>query len=90
MTDLYTEDADEFEAPISALERLRAELARAASQLEHIVHDSASNVMDETRFLALKARHKINSRLGVSALIAVGSGLALGLLAAALSSRRRR
>jgi hypothetical protein len=87
VTDIYTEDLD---TPLGVLASLRLDARRLAAQLEHRFQASASNVVDETRFLALKARHRINSRLGMSALIAVGSGLALGLLAAALSTRRRR
>jgi len=88
MTDVYTEDADDYETRLSALERLRAELARLASELERRVQASASDVMDETRFLARKAQHRINTQLGTSALVAIGAGLALGLLAAALFAHR--
>ena len=52
MTDVYTEDTDDYETQLNALERLRAELARLASDLEHRVQASASDMMDETRFLA--------------------------------------
>ncbi len=88
MTDVYTEDNDDYETQIGALERLRAELARLASDLEHRIQASASDMIDETRFLARKAQHRINSQLGTSALIAVGMGLVLGLVAAVLFSRR--
>jgi hypothetical protein len=88
MTDVYTEDSDEYDARIGALERLRMELARLASDLEHRVQASASDMMDETRFLARKAQHRINAQLGTSALIAIGAGLVLGLLAAALFAYR--
>jgi hypothetical protein len=88
MTDVYTEDTDDYEAQFGALERLRAELARLASDLEHRIQASASGVMDETRVLARRAQHRINSQLGTSALVAIGAGLVLGLVAAALFARR--
>jgi hypothetical protein len=44
-------------------------------------------VLDETRMLAQRAQHRINSQLGVAVLIALGGGIALGLLAAALTGR---
>jgi hypothetical protein len=88
MTDVYTEDTDDYETQLGALERLRAELARLASDLEHRIHASASDMMDETRFFARKAQHRINSQLGTSALVAIGAGLVLGLLAAALFAHR--
>jgi hypothetical protein len=88
MTDVYTEDTDDYETQLNALERLRAELARLASDLEHRVQASASDMMDETRFLARKVQHRINAQLGTSALVAIGAGLVLGLLAAALLAHR--
>jgi hypothetical protein len=88
MTDVYTEDSDEYDARIGALERLRLELARLASDLERRVQASASDMMDETRFLARKAQHRINTQLGTSALVAIGAGLVLGLLAAAMFAHR--
>lgn len=93
MTDIYTEDSDEFDTRPGALEQLRAEVARATHRLEHRIQSSASDVVDETRMLVRRAQHRINSQLGSAALIALCSGVALGLLAAAFvgsrSSRRR-
>jgi hypothetical protein len=40
--------------------------------------------MDETRMLVRRAQHRINSQLGVFALIALCAGVTLGLLAAAV------
>lgn len=88
MTDIYTEDPDDFDATPGALEKLRAEVARARHQLEQRVQASASDVMDETRMLARRAQHRINSQLGASALIAVCTGVTLGLLAALLLAGR--
>ena len=88
MTDVYTEDTDDYDAPQGALDRLRADLRRLAHQLERRVQSSASDVLDETRFLARKAQHRINTQLGTSALVAIGAGLVLGLLAAALFAHR--
>ena len=88
MTDIYTEDSDDLDTRPGAVELLRAEVARAASQLEHRIQASASNAMDETRMLARRAQHRINSQLGMAALIALGGGIILGLLAAALSTPR--
>jgi ElaB/YqjD/DUF883 family membrane-anchored ribosome-binding protein len=90
MTDIYTEDPYDPEMRPGALAVLRAEAARLASQLEHRLQASASDVMDETRMLARRAEYKIHSRFGTAALIALGSGVALGLLAASLSSHGTR
>jgi hypothetical protein len=91
MSDIYTDDEDyERQTRPGALELLRAEAARFASQLEHRLAASASDVMDETRMLARRAEYRIHSRFGTAAVIALGSGMALGLLAAALSSRGAR
>lgn len=90
VTDFFIENDLERETRPGALAQLRAEVARTASQLEHRVHDSASGVMEDARFLVRRTQHKINSRLGVSALIALGVGLVLGLAAAALSQDRAR
>jgi hypothetical protein len=92
MSDVYIEDPDD-EQPRPGT------IARTAHRLEDLVHRYASdavdtargardNAVEEARFLTLKARHKINSRLGASAAIALGTGIALGLLAALLSSGR--
>lgn len=86
MTDLYIEEPDDPQ--LGGLEQMRAELARLKSQLEHKVQASASDVLDETRMLARRAQHYVNSRLGASALIAICAGVALGLLAAALVAAR--
>lgn len=88
MTDVYTEDPDDFGTRPGALEQLRAEVARRTHRLEHRIHASASDVMDETRMLVRRAQHRINSQLGSAALIALCSGVALGLLAAMLVSTR--
>ena len=88
MADIYTEDSDEFDARPGAVELLRAEVARAASLLEQRILSSASDAMDETRMLARRAQHRINSQLGTAALVALGTGVVLGLIAAARSSRR--
>jgi hypothetical protein len=90
MTDIYTEDPYEPEMRPGVPELLRAEAARFASRIERRLQASASDVMDETRMLARRAEHKIHSRFGAAALIALGGGVALGFLAAALSSRRAR
>jgi ElaB/YqjD/DUF883 family membrane-anchored ribosome-binding protein len=88
MTDIYTDDDYEQRTRPGVLDFLRAEASRLVSRMEHRLQASASDVMDETRMLARRAEHKIHSRMGTAALIALGSGIALGLLAAALSSRR--
>jgi hypothetical protein len=90
MTDVYTEDSDDLDARPGAVDLLRAGVARAASQLEHRIQASASNAMDETRMLARRAQHRVNTQLGMAALVALGGGIVLGLLAAALSTQRRR
>jgi hypothetical protein len=88
MSDIYTEDSDDLDARPGAVELLRAEASRAVSQIEHRIQASASDMMDETRMLARRAQHRINSQLGSAALIAFGTGIALGLLAAVLSGTR--
>lgn len=88
MTDVYTEDSDEFDTRPGAVEMLRAEVARARHQLEQRIQASASDVVDETRMLVRRAQHRVNSQLGSAALIALGTGIVLGLLAAALSGSR--
>jgi len=88
MTDIYTEDSDGLDARPGAVELLRAEVARAASLIEDRILASASDAMDETRMLARRAQHRINSQLGTAALIALGTGVVLGLLAAALAGAR--
>jgi len=90
MTDIYTEDPYEYEPRPGAIALLKAEAARFVSQIEHRLQASASDVMDETRMLARRAEYKIHSRFGTAALIALGTGVTLGLLAAALSSRSAR
>lgn len=88
MADIYTEDSDEFDARPGAVELLRAEVARAASLLEQRILSSASDAMDETRMLARRAQHRINSQLGTAALVALGTGVVLGLIAAAIAAAR--
>jgi hypothetical protein len=89
MTDVYIEDPDDEVPSPGTIERMRADLAR----MEHLAYryaaDTAGNVMDEARMVALRARRRINANLGVSAAIALGAGLTLGLLAAAISAWRR-
>ena len=90
MTDIYTEEEYDYETRPGVVAQLRAEVARFASQIEHRLQASASDVMDETRMLARRAEYKIHSRFGAAALIALGTGVALGLIAAGLSSRSAR
>lgn len=91
MTDVYIEDPDDgYGAPPGAVERLRAEVGRAAHRLERAVHDARDNALDETRYLAHVARRRINSQLGLYAAFAFGAGLGLGLLAAMVASLRAR
>ncbi|HTT97505.1 MAG TPA: hypothetical protein VMF58_05610 [Rhizomicrobium sp.] len=90
MSDIYTDEDYDDQVRPGALELLRAEARRFASQLEQRLQASASDVMDETRMLARRAEYRIHSRFGTAALIALGSGVALGLLAAVLSSRGAR
>jgi len=85
MSDAYFEDPQDDQ--IGALDQLRAELARLKSEVEHRIQASASDVVDETRMLARRAQHKIRSQFGLAALIAVCTGVALGLVAAAILSR---
>jgi ElaB/YqjD/DUF883 family membrane-anchored ribosome-binding protein len=90
MTDLYIEDPDDYDAQLSAVQRLRAEVGRAAHKLERAVLDARDNAVDETRFLAHAARRRINANLGLSAAIALGVGLGLGLLTAAIVALNNR
>jgi hypothetical protein len=90
MTDIYTDEDFDHEVGPGTLELLRAEARRLASRLENSLEATASDVIDETRMLARRAEYKIHSRFGTAALIALGSGMALGLLAAALLSRGAR
>ncbi len=90
MTDVYVEDPDDEGAHPGALARMRVDLARTAQRLESLAYHYASDAADETRMLAHRARRRINRNLGTAALAALGAGLALGLLAAAVSAWRRR
>lgn len=87
MTDLFLED----DAPLEpgALARLRAEVSRAANALERRLHDSASLAVEDARLMVRRTQHRINARLGTAALIALGAGVVLGLIAA-LATRSRR
>lgn len=82
MTDLFLED--EPERRPAALETLRAE----ARRLERRIHNSASGAVEDARLAVRRTQHRINAQLGLAALIALGTGLVLGLAAAALSSLR--
>jgi hypothetical protein len=89
MTDVYIEDPEDEVPTPGTIARMRADLER----MEHLAYryaaDTAGNVMDEARMVALRAKRRINDNLGTSALIALGGGLALGLLAAAIAAYRR-
>ncbi|HWA88504.1 MAG TPA: hypothetical protein VG889_00605 [Rhizomicrobium sp.] len=89
MSDVYVEEPMDEAPHVGTLRRLRLELARTTHRLERAIQAQASNAVDETRFLMLKTRKRINARLGTAAAIALGTGLALGLLAA-LAARSRR
>ena len=83
MTDVYIEGPDDdYETQLGAVQRLRAEVGRAAHKLERTMLDARDNAIDETRLLAHAARRRINANLGLSAALALGVGLGLGLLAA--------
>jgi hypothetical protein len=86
MSDVYIEEPEETH--VGALEQFRAELSRLRSRLEHRLQASASDVMDETRMFARRAQHRINTQLGASALIAICTGVVLGLLAAIIFGGR--
>jgi len=88
MTDLFLEDDDD--ARPRALDRLRAEVSRRAGAIEHRLHDTASNAMEDARMLVRRAQRRINTHLGVSALAALGIGVALGLIVALIASQRGR
>ena len=101
MTDVYIEDPSEDDVRRGILGRLQGELGRMAGKLERIARNYAGglahsaraardNVIDETRHLARSAKRKINANLGTSAAIALGTGLAVGLIAAAVVAHRRR
>jgi hypothetical protein len=89
MTDVYIEDPEDEVPSPGTIARMRADLARMESLAYRYASDTAGNVVDETRMLALRARRKINANLGTSAAIALGSGLALGLAAALFAAYRR-
>lgn len=86
MTDLFLEDDDEALKP-GAVERLRAEIARMRSRLEHRLHDTASGAVEDARLLVRRTQSRINTRLGMAALAALGIGLVLGMIAALISAR---
>lgn len=94
MTDVYIEGPDDdYDAQLGAVQRLRAEVSRAAHKLERAARDARDNAIDETRLLAHAARRRINANLGLSAAVALGVGLALGLATAlivALNDREPR
>ena len=90
MTDLYVDDDYGQPPKPGELQRFGAEMRRFASELERRVHDSASGAVEDARLLVRRAQHRINRNLGTAALAALGAGLALGLLAAAVAAYRRR
>lgn len=90
MTDVYIEGPDEYEEHLTAVQRMRAEVSRAAHRLERALHDARDDAYDEARYLAHMARRRINQQLGLSAAIAIGVGLGLGLLAAMIVAYRSR
>jgi hypothetical protein len=81
MTDLFLEDEPERRPEM--LETLRAE----ARRLERRLHDTASGAVEDARLAVRRTQHRINSQLGLAALIAFGAGLAIGLIADLLSRR---
>lgn len=91
MSDVYIEDPDDdYDARFGTVQRLRAEVGRAAHRLERAVHDARDNAVGETRYLAHMARRRINSQLGFYAACAFGAGVGLGLLAAMIAALRAR
>jgi len=88
MTDVYIEGPDEYEDHLSTVQKMRAEVGRAAHRVERALHDARDSAYEETRYLAHMARRRINSKLGLSAAVAVGVGLGLGLLAAMIVAYR--
>jgi len=89
MTDLYIEDPDEYDSGLNAVQRLRAEAGRVAHKLERALVDARDNAIGETRYLAHAARRRINANLGLSAAVALGVGVSLGLITALLVSLGR-
>jgi hypothetical protein len=89
MTDVYIEDPEDEVPNPGTVARMRADLARMEHLAYRYASDTAGNVMDEARMIALRARRKINANLGTSAAIALGAGVALGLLAAGITAFRR-
>jgi len=87
MTDVYVEDPD-CETELGAVQRLRAEVGRAAHKLERAVQDARDNALYETRYLSHAARRRINAHLGLATAIALGLGVGLGLLAALVVAMR--
>jgi hypothetical protein len=89
MTDVYIEDPEDEVPSPGTIARMRADLERMEHLAYRYASDTAGNVMDEARMIALRTRRKINANLGTSAAIALGTGLALGLLAAGITAFRR-
>lgn len=87
MTDLYFEDSSE--RPVGTVERLRAEVDRTVAQATGAVRDARDRVVLEAKLRAHRVERRIQSQLALSALIALCSGVALGLLAAFLAGRSR-
>ncbi len=91
MSDVYIEDPDgRLRRRFGTVQRLRAEVGRAAHRIERAVHDARDNAVGETRYLAHMARRRINSQLGLYAACAFGAGVGLGLLAAMIAALRAR
>ena len=89
MTDLFLED-DEPGLEPHGLARMRAEVSRAANALERRLHNSASMAVEDARLMMRRAERRIHARLGTAALVAVATGVLLGLLVAMLAAGRRR
>ena len=89
MTDVYIEDPEDEVPSPGTIARMRADLERMEHLAYRYASDTAGNVMDEARMMAQRARHRINANLGTSAAVALGVGVALGLLAAGLGAYRR-
>jgi ElaB/YqjD/DUF883 family membrane-anchored ribosome-binding protein len=89
MSDVFVEDDDPGLEP-RALARLRGEVSRAANALERRLHNSASMAVEDARLMMRRVESRIHARPGTAAIVAVATGVALGLLVAMLSSSRRR
>jgi ElaB/YqjD/DUF883 family membrane-anchored ribosome-binding protein len=88
MSDLFLDD----DGPLKpgALAKLRAEVSRATNTLERRLHNSASMAVEDARLLMRRAERQIHARLGAAALVALATGVLLGLIVAMLTASRRR